>query len=297
ILLTAAIGRRVSKNRWTPVVAAGIVALVPKFVFLSGVVNNDNLAITLAAAATLLSVVMVTEVLTPRRELAAAIGLGSLGGLLAITKFTTLPLIAAWVLTLLLARLRSRLVCLAAFVGSFLLLSGWWFWMNIDRYGDPLAKRASEEHIRGKFFIELVGDFSMHRMVVEVPRAIWWQFFYTSGWNGFRWSDRWYVPFWGLLLVGLVGLAVKLPSTGRRVLLVLAAVGVCSLASVWMVAISNTSVQARYALTGLPAVATLAALGYERLRIPVMLRFALPLIGVIGILVALHNDVFDAFRT
>jgi hypothetical protein len=41
----------------------------------------------------------------------------------------------------------------------------------------------------------------------------------------------------------------------------------------------------------------LPALGYERLSIRVALRFALPLIGVLGTAVALHNDVFDAFHT
>ena len=43
-LVTAARARLVSKDRWTPVVAAATCAFVPKFVFVSGVVNNDSLA-------------------------------------------------------------------------------------------------------------------------------------------------------------------------------------------------------------------------------------------------------------
>ena len=46
---TAAAARRVSRDPWTPVVAAAFVAFVPKFIFLSGVVNNDNLSNTLGA--------------------------------------------------------------------------------------------------------------------------------------------------------------------------------------------------------------------------------------------------------
>src|SRR4051794_21887184 len=49
LLLASAITRRLTADPWTPVVAAGVVAGVPKFTFLSGVVNNDNLANALGA--------------------------------------------------------------------------------------------------------------------------------------------------------------------------------------------------------------------------------------------------------
>ena len=137
ILLTAAIARRVSCDRWTPVIAAALVAPIPKFVFLSGVINNDNLATALAAAATLLALALVTTRLTPRGHLVGAGALGILAGLLAITKFSTLPLTAAFVLALVLARTRQWLWSLVVFGGAFIATSGWWFAMNTYWYGDP----------------------------------------------------------------------------------------------------------------------------------------------------------------
>jgi hypothetical protein len=44
------------------------------------------------------------------------------------------------------------------------------------------------------------------------------------------------------------------------------------------------------------AIATLFALGVERLRIPTWSRFGLPTIGIIGTVVALRNDVFTLYR-
>jgi hypothetical protein len=43
VLLTAVIARQLTSDPWTPVVAGAVVAGVPKFLFISGVVNNDNL--------------------------------------------------------------------------------------------------------------------------------------------------------------------------------------------------------------------------------------------------------------
>jgi 4-amino-4-deoxy-L-arabinose transferase-like glycosyltransferase len=295
ILLTAATARRVSKDRWTPVVAAAVVALIPKFVFLSGVVNNDNLSITLGAAATLLAVVLVSDGLSPRRQLAAATGLGVLAGMMAITKFSTLPLLAAWVVTLVLAPLRSRLASFGLFIVGFLVTSGWWFVWNTDVYGDPLASKATQEHLKRFNFLPLTGAMTAHRAFVEVPKAIWFQFFYSSGSNQFRWSNWWYVPFWIVLAVGLVGLALRLPRVGRRALAVLAVISVFSLATVWIAVIDTTSIQARHAFAGLTAIGVLAALGFERLRLPLLARFVLPAMGFVGILVALHQDVFGVF--
>jgi MFS family permease len=291
------VARRVSDDPWTPVVAAAVVALVPKFVFLSGVVNNDNLSMTLGAAATLVAVVLVTTDLHPRRQLVAAAGLGALAGLSAITKFSTLPLVAAWLVALALAPLRARLAAFGTFLAGFVVTAGWWFWWNVDQYGDVLAHDATQEHLERFDFLPLTGPMTAHRAFVEVPKAIWYQFFYSSGSNQFRWSNWVYVPFWVVLLVGVVGLVFALPSTGRRPLAVLGTVAVLSLATVWIAVIDTTSIQARHAFAGLPAIAVLAALGYERLRLPVVARFALPAMGLVGVVVALRQHVFDVFWT
>jgi hypothetical protein len=295
ILLAAAIARRVSRDPWTPVVAAACLALIPKFVFLSGVVNNDNLSITLGAAATLVAVVLVTADLDRRRQLQAVTALGVLAGLMAITKFTSLPLLAAWVTALVLARLRARLLAFVLFGVGFVVTSGWWFWWNTTQYGDPLSRSATEDHLNRFQLFPLTGAMTAHRAFVDVPKQLWYQFFYTSGFNQFRWSHWWYVPFWIVLLIGLVGLVVTLPRSGRRALAVLGVISAMSLVTVWIAVLDTTMIQARHAFAGLPAIAVLVALGYERIRIPVVARFALPVMGFVGALVALRQDVFGEY--
>lgn len=298
ILLTAASARRLSRNPWTSVLAAAVVAFLPRFVFLSGVINNDNLANALAAGATLLAVVIVTTELSKRALIGTAVGLGILAGLLALTKFSTLPLVAAWVLALVLARaqVRRRLWAVAAFAAVFLATTSWWFAMNINWYGDPLAKTASEQHLRRALPGLIADGLTVHRALVEVPKTLWWSFVYTSGWNQFRWAWWWYLPFWMLVGVGLVGLVShKAPVFGRRALLMLTTIAALALASIWVLAIDSTAAQARIAFIGLPALAVLIALGYERLRVSVPLSFVLPFIGLIGTVVALRRDVFNVF--
>jgi hypothetical protein len=60
--------------------------------------------------------------------------------------------------------------------------------------------------------------------------------------------------------------------------------------SVWLTAFHTTSYQARLAFTGLPALACLAALGMEHWKLPI--RFLSPLMGLVGTVIAAHNDVF-----
>ena len=49
-----ALTRLLTDDPWSPVLAALVVAFIPKFAFLSGVINNDNLATALASVATVL---------------------------------------------------------------------------------------------------------------------------------------------------------------------------------------------------------------------------------------------------
>jgi 4-amino-4-deoxy-L-arabinose transferase-like glycosyltransferase len=298
VLLTWAIARRLSRDPWTPVVAAAICAFIPKFVFLSGVINNDNLANTLAALATLLAVVIVSANLSARVQVCAAVALGVLAGLLGLTKVSTLPLLVAFVLAMVLARSGRVVRSLVSFGLAFLATFGWWLILNQTWYGDPFAKKAGEDHLRRLLPGLITNGLSAHRAFVDVPKGIWSTFFYSSGWNQFFWSDRWYIPFWILLAVGLLGLGLFARSdrsVDGRALAVIVCLAVCAMSAVWMVAYEGTVYQARVAFIGLPAIAVLVSLGYEQLRLPVVARFALPLIGVIGVVVAIRHDVLRAF--
>jgi peptidoglycan/LPS O-acetylase OafA/YrhL len=59
--------------------------------------------------------------------------------------------------------------------------------------------------------------------------------------------------------------------------------------SVWMVSLGTDTYEARLAYVGLPPLACLLALGLERWPVPV--RFAFPLLLLVGTLAAIQNDV------
>jgi hypothetical protein len=124
--------------------AALLVACLPMFSFLHGVLNNDVLATTLATATTL-ALVRVLQADTVR--LGHGAWLGTLLGLSLLTKLTTLFLLplAAVVFVVVLVRARAngqvaRTVAIGALaVAIATALSGWWFVRNAQLYGDPLA--------------------------------------------------------------------------------------------------------------------------------------------------------------
>ena len=97
ILFTAAAARTVARDRWTPVIAASIVAFVPRLISLSAAVTNDNLADMLAALATAVGAVAVSRrATTPRGKQVLAASLGILLGLLVMSKMSSLALAPAF---------------------------------------------------------------------------------------------------------------------------------------------------------------------------------------------------------
>ncbi len=163
--------------------AAAINAFLPMFLFISGAVNNDNLALPLTSLALLLMIRIVT-----RRQIAYSpvrwwewVVLGLVIGLAALTKEGTLGLIpmafgtivvAAWqrlvagagelggrgerensrspVLREVLPSVVAGLLAAVALVLiPILLVAGWWYYRNIVLYGDWLGWSA---------FIAVLGE-------------------------------------------------------------------------------------------------------------------------------------------
>ena len=89
ICFTYLAARYISRDRWTPVVAAALVAGVPKFVFLSGVVNNDNLSNLLGGLGLALALCLLARPpSTERGRLIGAAAMGVVIGALTLTKLT-----------------------------------------------------------------------------------------------------------------------------------------------------------------------------------------------------------------
>jgi hypothetical protein len=165
-----------------PRLALGAVAVngfTPMFVFISGAVNNDNLAILLCSAALYLMVQ------PGGRRVKDSLLLGSVLGLAALTKTTALGLIPLALLALAVASYREllamgwhgRLRWVAGHGFALLLpvlaISGWWYYRNIRLYGDWLGWSA---------FIQVLGQRAHPASLRQL------------------WSERWgfSLSYWGL---------------------------------------------------------------------------------------------------
>ena len=88
VLVTFFAVRLIAKDPWTPVIAASLVAFLPRMVFLSSFVTNDNLVNLLGAV---LTYAVLRFAKAPSYARMAAVGV--VLGLLFVTKLSTLPLV------------------------------------------------------------------------------------------------------------------------------------------------------------------------------------------------------------
>lgn len=248
ILLAFACARHLTRDPWTPVVAAATVAFVPRFVFLSGAINNDNLVNALGALLAFLLVHWVTK--PPATRQGKLLGAGAVGlvyGALVLTKISTAPLVIGVVLALGWSvkswHERCRLVGAAAIATG--LVCGWWLARNQIWYGDPLAAEATSEHFRPLRFV-VAGEPTnlVTRTLSSIPRMVYRSYFYTSGWNQFVWPYSYYVPYWLLTAGAFLGLVPRrrtppLSFEVRRAVAVLGVLTLAAFASVWITDLSN----------------------------------------------------------
>lgn len=131
--------------------ATALVAFLPMFLFISGSVNNDNLANLLGNLLILLIVRLLKSASAPSWRAYVWIGIVTGAGLLA--KFNIGFLIPIVALALLIVSLRLRdwrpLIIGGAIAGALtIFIAGWWYWRNIQLYGDPTGLNR---------FLEMVG--------------------------------------------------------------------------------------------------------------------------------------------
>jgi hypothetical protein len=215
-------------------------------------------------------------------------------GLLIATKLSALPLALVLIVVALFATgWVKRLDRMVLGVAVALLVSAPFLIQNVVRYGDPLALGATQHYLTDTGGLGTLGRYviadPLRLIVAGVPAKIFTGFWYTSGWNQFRWLSPWTVPLWAVLGLSLVGLRARIYP--RRYVIVLVTLVFAALVSVWLVAFQTASYEARLALAGLPAIACLVGLGTERWRLPI--RFALPAMGLVGSAAAIWFNVLS----
>jgi 4-amino-4-deoxy-L-arabinose transferase-like glycosyltransferase len=289
--------RLIARDTWTPVIAAALVAFLPRFVFISAFVSNDNLVNFLGAVLTFCALRFSQRVTS-----GWMIATGAVFGLLITTKLSVLPLaLIVPVLALLGPTWRRRLWLVMCGSLSALALSVWFLIQNWVRYGDPLALHASAVYLArigglGAFFgvpIPYVVTDPLHLVFVNVPKKIVTVFWYQSAWGRFHWSTPVGITITCFVVALLFGLIHQRIS--KRALLVLGAISVLSFACVWLLAFQTATYEPRYALVGLTAMATLVALALQ--RFPTAVRWTVPAAGLLGCLIAIHHDVLGVHWT
>lgn len=141
VLLTYALGRELFPA--APAIALGAAAFTafnPMYLFISGVINNDNLS-TLLASALLLMIVRLVRRWADPPPLRTYVWLGILAGLGMLAKYQIglmLPLIALVLLTISWRARDWRALVFGGLIagGLTVLIAGWWYWRNYDLYGD-----------------------------------------------------------------------------------------------------------------------------------------------------------------
>ncbi|HEY72306.1 MAG TPA: DUF2142 domain-containing protein [Thermoflexia bacterium] len=158
VYLTYLIAREVLPDR--PALALGAAAIhafTPMYIFISASVNNDALTVPLCSLALLMLLRLLRQpdpLGFPKPKGSLHLLLGIALGLAALTKTSALPLTVLTALVVIIRAARNR-SWREFFVGGlatllpFLAISGWWFWRNLQLYGDIFGLDV---------FIEILGQ-------------------------------------------------------------------------------------------------------------------------------------------
>ncbi|MCB8976447.1 MAG: glycosyltransferase family 39 protein [Ardenticatenaceae bacterium] len=314
IWLTYRLGRYVTMSSGPiGLLAAGILAFNPQFIFMTASVNNDVLTAVLGAA-----LVYFTVEAGQTPSLKRFVGLGILMGLGLLTKFA---LLALWPLPLLAIFLtadkkqpRRSVQYVAVVLVLPLLVAGWWYFRAYLLYGDPLAWDVHLQAKGAEVLRTTPLTLTDLREFVVIHFQSYWAWF---GWLKIK-AASWvyavlamwvFVAMLGLLLVSRDGLR-QLQATGvgqwrswlrknmgvTAVLLSLLATGVIYASLFRYIQTINWSgYQGRLAYAAVAPMAVLLAVGWERTAVAITqlgrsqrttgqkLWYSVPLVGLLAL--------------
>ena len=268
VLLTYAIAGMILSEPRFQLLAAGFVATLPQFLFISASINNDNL-VTLASTATIYAALRFSRLPSVR----VAIALGLLLGMALLAKKSALFLIPAVVVIVAVPWVRrepdrptvARSSLIA--IGVAALLGAPVFIRNQIVYGDPLGTAMERETLP-----ELVDEKSLwnpYWVETFLPRLL------ESFVGVFGWMNVWlppavYLVYLALGLFALLGLlrwASASSSNDRRVVGFLFMSAVLCLAGVVYYNLTYTQYQGRFLFPAIAPIAALSALGLWQWRV------------------------------
>ena len=265
VWLTWLIAGRIVLDRRSRLLAAFLVASLPQFLFISGAVNNDNLAIALSAA-TILALLTARATPSPRNFAL----LGAALGLALLTKKTSLFL-APGVAMLLLQRLPAarrnvrELLALALTPAIALAISGWVLLRNQRLYGDPLGTQM--ERLTLSELVDRKGLWSVYWVDTFAP----WMarsFVGVFGWMNVVLPAGVYALYAAVAAVGVAGAVSMLrwralPARTSLIALIAVLLASCVVGVVWY-NLTYTQYQGRFLFPVLPLIAALLAHGLGR---------------------------------
>ena len=201
VALTFALAREIfPEPRSLARLAAAFVVFLPQFLFISGSINNDNLATMLATAMVWQLARTLQRGITIRRALI----LGALAGGALLTKFNLVTLVPLALLVLFIAAApkrawRTAFGSASAFVIVVALIAGWWYARSFSLYGDPSGL---------SLIINMIGE---RPVPISIAR---WFFAENEGlrlstWGVFGWMNVLAAPefYWFFDLLALAGVA------------------------------------------------------------------------------------------
>jgi hypothetical protein len=249
-----------------PLLAAGLVAFNPQFLFVSALVTNDALLTTLSAAMLWL---VLRYGAKPRKQVGGALAIGAMLGLALLTKQSALVLAPVALIGVASRQrggmLRRSAVAILLVLATAGLIAGWWYMRNQRLYGDLLGLAA----FRGEFAtqpFEIGSLLAWAAALAQLHDSFWARF----GWMNVAPPDWVLWPIGAIELVavgGLVWALLRSGATGRRafVRVIWPLVLLLALAFAWIVSFAITAGlvawQGRLLFPALPAIAILLARG------------------------------------
>ncbi len=191
--------------------AGGLIALTPQFLFISGVLNNDNLLILCTTG----TIWQTLQAINKPKQYRQWVFVGLWLSAAVMTKLTSVAIVALVGIMIFYVSWERRswkILIRAAMItgGLLLLLTGWWFLRNQVLYGDPLGNTVYEQLFAANVRLGSLHWRDIRELVVVQFRSFWAVF----GWMNILGPSWYYVGIYTVLALAVLGwvrAAVKRP--------------------------------------------------------------------------------------